>query len=145
MPSPLSEAHIEAERRLRLVTTTGVERIWRTLPSYDRKDVPKWLSAVVPLVTAAQRQSVALTEAYLARALERQPLGVDPDAIIRAARNGTPPEVVYERSFIAVWSALADGLLYADAVAQGEARAVTAARTDVQLAMRDTLIAVANG
>lgn len=143
MPSPLVEAHIEGERRLRVLVTQGVERIWRELPGYDRANVDQWLSQVLPLVSAGQRASVALTEGYLARVLGRLPLGLNPDELIGAAvRNGTPPGEVYQRPFVTVWTALGAGTGFADAVNAGLARATSSAAMDVQLAMRGTANAV---
>jgi hypothetical protein len=139
--SRLAEAHIEAERRLRLAAVAGTERIWRGLPAYDEANVDQWLSQVLPLVTAAQRRSVSLTDGYLGRAMRRRPLGVSPDEILSGLRNGTPPEEVYRRPFVTLWSAL-EGTPYLDAVAAGGARATGTAAMDVQLAMRGTAEAV---
>jgi hypothetical protein len=98
---------------------------------------------VLPTIAAAQHQSVALTEAYLARALERQPIGVDPAGLIGASvRNGTDPATVYTRPFIVLWAALKDGKPWAEAFRMGQDRAVSAAATDVQLSQRATFDAV---
>lgn len=142
MASALADAHIEAERRLRLLIVGQVEQLWTGLGSYNEGDEDRWLSHVLPLVDAGQRASVALTDGYLARALERQPFGLDQDKLIGAVRNGTPPEEVYRRPFVTVWSALSAGSLYDDAVHSGMARAAELARFDVQGAMRATAAAV---
>ncbi len=136
----LAEAHIVAQQQLRDLTQRSVEVIWRNLLGYDDKDVPTFLRQALPLVAGAQRHSVALTDAWLARELGRRPLGVNPARATGAAvRNGTPPEDVYRRPFVTVWSALKQGADYADAVEQGLARLRSTAGTDVQLAMRTTL------
>jgi hypothetical protein len=146
MPSALTLAHIEAERRLRLIVTNAVGNIWNGLPGYDRANMDEWLSKVLPVVEAGQRRSVALTDAYLARYLGETPKGVDPEQSIGAAvRNGTEPVVVYERPLIKVWTALKNGAAPPDAIAAGLAQAKGSAAMDVQLAMRSTLMAVANG
>lgn len=143
MATALARAHIEAERRLRVLTVRGVERIWGDLPAYDKANLDEWLSKVLPLIEAAQRQSVALTDAYLARALERQPLGVNPNELIGAAvRNGTPPSVTYKRPFIELWSKLDAGVSFADASSAALARAQGMAAFDVQGAMARTAQAV---
>lgn len=122
---------------------TGVERIWQGLPGHDRENVDEWLSRVLPLVGAGQRQSVALTEAFLARSLERQPFGLNPDGLVGAAvRAGTPPEEVYTRPFVTMWASLGNGSLWQDAFGAGLARAKGSAAMDVQLSMRDTATAV---
>lgn len=121
----------------------AVEAIWADLPGYDRPNVDQWLSRVLPVVLTAQRSSVALTEAYLAQALGRQPLGVNPSELVGAGvRAGVPPADVYERPFITLWSALGEGRPFADAVGAGLARATATAAMDVQLSMRATAGAV---
>lgn len=133
----LAEAHILAQARLRAWAVEAVTATWRSLPAYDEADLAAWLARVQPVVLAAQRQSVSLTNAYIARAMERQPLAIDTAQIVgAAARNGTDPAEVYRRPFVTVWTALKGGTPYADALAAGLARAASTAATDVQLAMR---------
>lgn len=140
MSTELTRAHITAEERLRRAISQAVERVWRALPGYDERNVEDFLRLAVPVVNAGQRQSVALTEAYLARALGRRPLGVDPETVIGpAVRNGTPPEEVYRRPFVTVWTALKSGTEFAAAIDAGLERLTSTAETDVQLAMRGTL------
>lgn len=140
MPSRLAEAHIVAQERLRTITGRGVDAIWRSLPAYNDENVDEWLTRVVPLILAAQRQSVSLTDAFLAQAVGRAPFGPDPARIAAdAVRPGVAAEEVYRRPFVTVWTALKAGTAYEDAVAAGRARAVSTAATDVQLAMRETL------
>lgn len=144
MASALALAHIEGERRLRETTKQGLTRIWRGLPGLDRSNLDQWLSEALPLVLAAQRSSATLTQAYLARAIERPPVGIDPTTVIGAAvRNGTPPAEVYTRPFIAVWSELSAGNTWQDAANHGLERATSSAGMDIQLTMRATLRAVA--
>jgi hypothetical protein len=141
--TPLARAHILGGKRLRDGASQALKRIWQNLPSHDRPNLDQWLSEVLPIVESAQRQSVALTNAYLARALERQPVGLDVTALIGATvRNGTPPEEVYTRPFVTLWSELGEGKPWEEAAAMGLSRAVGAAATDVQLSMRGTLGAV---
>ena len=143
MASPLAEAHIEAQRRLRAVLASIVRRLWAGLPAYNRDNIDEWLSGVVPTVLDFQRASVALTEAFVASVLERPPLGVDPDDLIGAAvRNGTSPEEVYSRPFVTLWSSLGDGKLFEDAYEQALNRAVSASAIDTQLSMRATAAAI---
>lgn len=138
MASPLAEAHIEAERRLRVLLTGAVAGIWRGLRGYDERNVDEWLSRVLPLVLAGQRASISLTEAYLARVLERQPLGIDAGSVIREVRAGTTAEEAYRRPFVTLWWKLSEGLLFADASAAALARAQGMAAFDVQAAMART-------
>ena len=136
----LAQAHIEGQRRLRDLAGRGVTTIWRELPGYDEDDVDRFLARAVPFVLAAQRQSITLTEAFLARELGRRPIGLDPASIMGAPiRNGTPPEQVYRRPFVTVWAKLGNAVPWEEAVNAGLARLVSTAQTDVQLAMRQTL------
>lgn len=140
MASRLAEAHITAQARLRALTARGVDAIWASLPAYNDENVDEWLTRVLPLIAAAQRQSVSLTDAFLAQAVARAPLGVNPERVTGpAVRAGVPPEEVYRRPFVAVWSALKAGTAYDKAVAAGGARATGTAAMDVQLSMRATL------
>lgn len=142
MASPLAEAHITAEARLRRAVVGALEQIWRSLPGYDRPNVDEWLSRSVPVVLTGQRTSIALTEAYLASFLDRTPLGVDADAIIASARAGADPAEVYRRPFVTLWTALGNGSRFEDASSAALARATATAAMDMQLAMRGTASAV---
>lgn len=145
MATALAEAHITAQERLRALVAGAAVSIWKDLPGYDEEHVDEWLTRVLPVIAASQRQSVALTEAFLARTLGRQPLGILADEIIgAAARAGAAPETVYRRPFVTVWTALGNGTQWDAAVNAGLARAKSTAATDVQLAMRGTLAAVGN-
>lgn len=103
----------------------------------------RFLDAALPVVLTSQRASVALTDAYLASFLNRQPKGVNPEALIGSGvRNGADPREVYRRPFVTVWTALKDGRPFQDAVHSGLARAQSSAAMDVQLSMRATAGAV---
>jgi hypothetical protein len=134
----LAHSHIEAERRLRLLVASGLARVWDSLPAYDEANVDQWLSQAVPLVLAGQRTSIALTDAYLARALRRDPLGIDAEKVIAGIRGATTPEEVYRRPFVQLWSSLGDGVPFTDAVGGALARGQASAEMDVQMAMRAT-------
>lgn len=138
----LTRAHIAAERELRELLVGMTTRTWKGLGSYDRADVAPWLAQVLPVVEAAQRRSVALTEAYIARSLDRPVRGLPVEELLGASvRAGAPPAEVYARPFVTVWTALGNGSPYEQAVASGLARANEAARADVQLSARATFAA----
>ncbi len=139
MATAAAEAHVEAQARLRALTAGTVANTWRRLPNYDAPSVPVFLSVVVPLILAAQRSSVALTNAFIARSLGRPPVGIAADAILTGIRGETLPQEVYRRPFVTTWTALQDGRPYADAVSAGLSRATASAEMDVQLAMTHTL------
>lgn len=142
MASPLADAHIRGQQRLRQLAARVVGQAWDRLPSHDEANVPQFLKVALPVVAAAQRQSVSLTDAYLARSLERRTLGINPDDIIGPhVRAGASPSEVYRRPFVTVWTALGKGTPYRDAIAAGQARATSAAEMDVQLASRGAFAA----
>lgn len=145
MPSRLTEAHIRGEKRIRDASVRAVSAAWRGLPRYDEANVDEFLSRALPAVRAGARSSALLTAAYINRALERQPAAFDPDEVLASLRNGVPLEEVYRRPFVAVWTDLAAGKLYADAVAAGLDKARMLAATDPQLAMRATAGALDTG
>jgi Zn ribbon nucleic-acid-binding protein len=141
MASQLAKAHIEGERRIREYAKRGVGAAWLAQGAYDKETLPSFLRAALPSVQAAKRASVALTGAYIARSLERQPTGIDISQIVAGVRNGVNPAEVYTRPYKRVWRALKEGVPWAEAVRYGLDSAVSSAATDVQLAMRDTMIA----
>lgn len=136
--NPLVRAHIEAERRLQVAASRGVGSAWKNLGSWNEPDVERFLARAIPMVEAAQRQSVAVTDAYLARYLGRAPIGVDPAQIAAKTRNGATLDEVYRRPFVQLWSSLKDGQQFQDGFNAALERAVGSAAMDVQLAMRET-------
>ena len=144
MPSNLAKRHIEVNARLRNRTVARVSQLWRALPEYRDETLPEWLSAVVPLIKAAQRTQVDITVAYLSRALDRPVEGFTADDVMSMYRAGVSHEDVYTRPYSEVWTALADGAPFSEARRRGEFRATQTAATDVQLAMRDTLSIAGN-
>jgi hypothetical protein len=139
MASPLAEAHIEGEARLRSAVVAAVISIWESLSGYDRENVDEWLTQVVPVVETGQRASAALTAAFIAQVLGKDTLDLDQEEVIGAVvRNGTPPATVYERPFITLWSGLGAGLDFQAASNKALARATGSAAMDVQLTMRAT-------
>lgn len=139
----LTHAHIAAEARLRSATVAATTRLWKNLPGYDRADVPVWLARVLPVVLTAQRQSVSLTEAYLAQKLQRRPFGLDPNLLIGSGvRAGVAPEEVYQRPFVTLWADLKAGKGFAVASEAALARIRGSAAMDVQLSMARTAQAV---
>jgi len=129
--------------RLRASASTYVANRWDSLGHYDEADVAPFVAQVVPIIGAAQRQAVALTDGYLARMTGRSPIGLDIATLTGAAvRAGTDPSTVYGRPFVNVWTALKNGELWATAVEAGRARALDTATMDVALSTRAAARAV---
>lgn len=139
MASAVTEAHIVAQARLRAIVERAVTGAWDGLGGYDEDDVAAFTLAATPVVLAAMRQSVVLTDAYLARILGRRPLGIDPVPVIAAIREGVDPREQWRRPFVTVWTALGNGTAYEQAVRNGLLRSIDMATTDVQLAHRGAL------
>lgn len=121
---------------LRKSSAAALTQMWRGLPGYDRQNVDQWLSEAIPVVEGSRRQAIALTNAYIANAMERGPSELDVAALIDSLRNGADPAEVYERPFVTVWTALKEQTEWERAIAEGLDRATSAAETDVQLSMR---------
>ena len=133
----LAERYRDALIDVRRRVSTRVDRTWRDLGSWDEADVARFQSRVLPVVQAGQRRTVALTDAYLARATRTRPVGLVADDLIGAAvRNGTDPADVYRRPFVQLWSALSNGAQFMDAMNAAGVRAAQSASTDVSLTMR---------
>ncbi len=139
MAAETTLAHIEAQRRLRLLVRRAVENAWGSLPGYDAANVDEWVSLVYPTVRAGQLASVRLTEGYIARMLGRRPPGLPADRLVgTAVRRGAPaPDEVWRRPFVTLWTKLGDGVEFADASAAAAARASGMAAWDVQASMRE--------
>lgn len=127
---------------LRRSAGQALTRVWQELPGYDRANVDQWLTESLPLVEAARRQGMALTNAYVADAMQRGPIELDIAALLQGLRNGADPAEVYERPFITLWSSLQEGTGWADAVSAGLDRATSAVELDVQLSMRSAAEAI---
>lgn len=135
----LAERYRDELIRVRRTVSARVEGAWRNLGSWDRADVPRFQAAVLPTVAAGQRRTVALTDAYLARATRSRPVGLPvADLVGAGVRNGTAPATVYERPFVQLWSALKSGSDFMDAMNAAGVRAAQSAATDVSLTMRDS-------
>lgn len=140
--SALVQALTLAKHTLQGFAAAAVLAAWRALSHYNRVQVDQFLAEVLPVVAAANRQSVMLTNAFLAQSLGEQPSPIDVQQILAGLRNGTVPEDVYTRAFVAVWTALKAGDGWDKSVKIGLDRATSAAQTDVQLAFTHTLAAV---
>ncbi|MEU7096062.1 hypothetical protein [Kitasatospora aureofaciens] len=127
--------------QVRSRSTAQAQSIWQTLPDYSDEGLALWLDQIIPLVTATQQTIATLTDLYLSGVLSRlsgqdvSPVGISPETVSGAGvRNGTPPEVEYERPFKEIWYQLSQDKEFAEAVAIGEQRAMSMISTDFQLA-----------
>lgn len=110
---------------------------WDAVEGIDDDAAERFAARAAPVSEAAQRRMVALSSAYVAAYLTmetgvpRRPLDL---AVV--VRNGVDPVELWKRSIVTARAAIARGRDYAAARAEGRARAVATARTNVALAAR---------
>jgi hypothetical protein len=106
------------------------------LGEYRDADAAEFIERVLPIVLATQQQMGQITDAYLtAMIADLTGAGAAPAGVVLdAALRGTPPDEVYHRPFVTLYSALAAGHDFADAVGQGRNRLLSITETDLQLA-----------
>lgn len=113
---------------------------WNRLPDYRAPNIDAFAGQVAPVVTGAQRQMGALTDAYLAAyetavtGTPTRPIGIAPADTTDLALRGVDALEVYQRGGPTVWTALSDGDTLTEAVTKGLVRMVGTAGTDLQLA-----------
>lgn len=134
---PVTARYRDALEAIRTRSQYAAGVVWDELDSYSDAGVNAYLDQVVPLIGGAQSTAVVLTDAYMASAMRRRPLGVDVAGLTGpAVRSGTTPEQVYTRPFITVWTSLSEGRTPQEAIAAGRARVLMAVATDVALSTR---------
>ena len=133
-------AHKAQIARIKSQAAQSYERAWRGLGSYNREDLPRLLNATVPIAQAAQRQTVGVTNALIARRLKRQPSQINPlDYMGERVRGGVSPEEVYARPLKQYWRMLKKGYTWEEAQSSGLAVASASLASDVMLSMRGTV------
>lgn len=139
----LVAAYQELMTGLRGQISAAIASAWSGLGSWDRRDVPRFVETVQPVVTAAQQQAATLTDSYIA-AVGTQATGtaIAPAGLDAAAytggqvRGGVTTAEEFARPFHDYWTALGDGKSWEDARMAGVRRASDLADTDVALAAR---------
>ncbi|MGW6531467.1 hypothetical protein [Streptomyces venezuelae] len=103
--------------------------------SYRDADADAFVEQILPAVLGAQQQMGALTDAYLSAMVADMYGGAATAAGVAIPENirGVPPEDVYRRPFVTVWTALSQGKSMTEAVRQGENRLASITGTDLQL------------
>lgn len=98
--------------------------------SWRDEDVDRFVEQVTPRVAAGQIAIARLTDAYLARVLGVQTVGM----VDLAAVRGVDPREVYRRPAVTMRTKLSQGVPFAEALAASVTRAQSLATTDLQLA-----------
>lgn len=133
----LTEAYETQAHAIRQRLTRFGLAYWRAMPNYHDAAVEAMIAAIVPRVIAGQLRTAELTRAYLARCADE--LGweaaLPPVAADEATgARGVPPEVVYRRPAVDVYTALKRGKPLDQAVSEGATRLEQLIGGDMQLA-----------
>lgn len=121
---------------LRARTGVQVGAIWDLVGGLDEASLVAFQVQASRVALGGQVAASRLVSAYLGQYLGTA-AAVDVASVSGAAvRNGTAPEAVYGRAVVMARTAVSRGASLSQALAQGRARAVSAAETDVMLANR---------
>ncbi|MFT9111994.1 MAG: hypothetical protein ABF453_02905 [Bifidobacterium psychraerophilum] len=133
----LAAAYDEQVHRVRQMVEQFGQDLWASFPDYRDDNIHELVDAIVPRVQAGQLKTAQLTQAYLIRCAEE--LGIettlepiDQDAILNG--RGVDPKAVYERPGTTVYTNLANGGSYDQAVQAGGLRLLQLIGGDMQLA-----------
>lgn len=113
-----------------------VAAVWGGSPGFRDAEVDRIVSRILPVVQAGQIQLANLTDAYIGRTSVLAGVTWTPGVATKEllAYRGVDPQVVYRRPSVTVYTALAGGKSYNDAVKQGSARMMSIIATDLQQA-----------
>lgn len=136
----LLEAHSAQRAALTDRITAMLLTHWRTLASWDRADVSRFIARAVPAVSAGQQLTGRLADVYIAQVLSEL-LGERVTSTGIAASDltnlrGVPATEVYSRPFVEVWSALKRGEPFAAGLSLAEDRLRRLVEDDLSLAYR---------
>lgn len=136
----LALRYTRRHNRIRLAAATAIGKAWDELAGVDERAAQRFATAAAVLSRAAQTETVASVDGYLALILETPPIGLNPDTLTGpAVRAGAEPFDVYLRAIVTARAALAAHTLFTEAMTQGRNRAMAAVQTDVALAQRASM------
>jgi hypothetical protein len=136
----MTATYLAASAALRSRLLSFVLAAYASQGNYRDAAAEAFVGTVVPAAVAAQQAMGALTSAYLAHLIastaggSAAPKGLAPSEISGAALRGVTPSEVYRRPYVQVWTDLARGKPFSQAVEAGSRRAQSIAATDLQLA-----------
>lgn len=136
-PEQMIAGHQAAVAAVRAQVLAYARLVWTAQGSYRTADVDRIVSLLVPRVQAGQLQVANLTAAYIASidtvrtGVLVKPSPVNASEVLDG--RGVPAAEVYRRPAVEVYTALAAGVSYADAVARGLTRLNSLAATDLQM------------
>lgn len=138
-------ASVSVALRQRLIEV--VLQAFASRGDYRGADADAFVEQILPVVLGAQQQMGALTDAYLSSMVgdmfggASAALGVQIPQSIR----GVPPQEVYRRPFVTIWTALSQGKSMTEAVRQGQTRLESITGTDLQLVRTEATRQVLGG
>jgi hypothetical protein len=119
--------------QLRTIAGQQAARVWRTVGNVDDAAADAFVTRMVPLSAALERQAAEVTRAYLAAYAET---ALKVDIAEALATRGTPAVEVWRRPVVVARTALAEGKTWQQAMTMAGARASGLAETNVALAAR---------
>lgn len=133
----LADANMAQIRALTDRALLMVQQAWWSVGDWHSPDA--FVARVLPIITGAQIQTAALTDAYLAALLTEamgtavSPLGLSPEQVTNLRQNTTLAEA-YARPLRTVWFQQSKGVDFPEALRLGLERAQHMASLDIQLA-----------
>lgn len=140
----LRARNVQLTARLRAQVDRFVTQRWRGMNSWRDSDMVAFENAILPYLTAAEREMADLTSAYVTSAGAAitggafRPRQVEYKAVTGDALRGVPSDEVFMRPQMVLNSELATGATLTTAVAAGEQRLRSLAATNLQLAKTRT-------
>jgi hypothetical protein len=131
----LIRAYESANSQIRERVLAYALAVWGAASSFRDADVERIVAQIVPAVQAGQLQLAALTDAYVGRMASLA--GVSYTASLDrsvVAYRGVAASEVYRRPAVSIYTALANGTAYTDAVGEGLNRLTSIVSTDLQQA-----------
>lgn len=137
---PVFEANYTAQvAHVRAAAHADAAAFWARLGSYRDPDAAKLVKTLVPRIEGAQRTIGRLTDAYITRTaadgMKSKPLRAPLMGLSTEALRGVAAPIVYERPFVAVYTALSRGKPLPEAVDAGAARLKALVGTGLELAV----------
>lgn len=130
----LSNANQLASTQVKDRTLAYTAALWDASPSYRDADIDRLISQIMPATQAAQLQVAHLENAYIGAAALNSGLAwsptIDQDALLNY--RGVAQYDVYRRAAVTLYTALAGGSPFADAVIYGAARMASIVATNIQ-------------
>lgn len=137
-PEQVVTGYGRAVSAVRAAVVAFARAVWSAQGQYRDADVDALVSLIVPRVTAGQVQVANLTSAYIAQVASLRSGALVAPAAVDVAEvtggRGVDPAEVYRRPAVEVYTALSEGVGFADAVQRGARRLESLVGTDMQMA-----------